>query len=86
MYDAGLVGFVVVVFVATAWTIERRTRDDDFSATVRSVETLLDQKIATATGLMRATLTALETSDEIAHAFLSKDRPGQTFVRPLRSA
>ena len=73
---AGLVGFVVVAFVATAWIIERRTRDDDFSATVRSVETLLDQKIATATGLMRATVAALGTSDEIAHAFLSKDRTG----------
>lgn len=73
---AGLVGFVVVAFVATAWIIERRTRDDDFSATVRSVETLLDQKIATATGLMRATVAALGTSDEIAHAFLSRDRSG----------
>jgi len=73
---AGLVGFVVVAFVATAWIIERRTRDDDFSATVRSVETLLDQKIATATGLMRATVAALGISDEIAHAFLSKDRTG----------
>ncbi len=71
---AGLVGFVVVAFVATSWVIERRTRDDDFSANVRSVETLLSQKIATATGLMRATVAALGSSDEIAHAFIERDR------------
>ena len=71
---AGLIAFVVVAFVLTVWVIERRTRDDDFSAAVRSVETLLAQKIATATGLMRATVSALGTSDEIAHAFQVTDR------------
>lgn len=71
---AGLIAFVVVAFVMTAWIIERRTRDDDFSASVRSAETLLAQKIDTATGLMRATVAALGTSDEITHAFLARDR------------
>jgi len=71
---AGLIAFVVVAFVMTVWIIERRTRDDDFSAAVRSVETLLAQKIDTATGLMRATVAALGTSDEIAHAFEGRDR------------
>lgn len=71
---AGLIAFVVVAFVMTVWIIERQTRDDDFTAAVHSVETLLAQKIATATGLMRATVAALGTSDEIAHAFQSGDR------------
>ena len=71
---AGLIAFVVVAFVMTVWIIERRTRDDEFSAAVRSVETLLAQKIDTATGLMRATVAALGTSDEIAHAFQMRDR------------
>ena len=71
---AGLIAFVVVAFVMTVWIIERRTRDDDFSAAVQSVETLLAQKIDTATGLMRATVAALGTSDEIARAFRARDR------------
>lgn len=71
---AGLIAFVVVAFVMTVWIIEQQTRDDDFTAAVHSVETLLAQKIATATGLMRATVAALGTSDEIAHAFQSGDR------------
>ena len=81
---AGLIAFVVVAFVMTVWVIERRTRDDDFSAAVRSVETLLAQKIDTATGLMRATVAALGTSDEIAHAFQAADRARlQTLAAPL---
>jgi hypothetical protein len=81
---AGLIAFVVVAFVMTAWIIERRTRDDDFSAAVRSVETLLAQKIDTATGLMRATVAALGTSDEIARAFRARDREAlRTLTAPL---
>lgn len=81
---AGLIAFVVVAFVMTVWIIERRTRDDDFSKAVRSVETLLAQKIATATGLMRATVAALGTSGEIAHAFQAADRARlRALVAPL---
>jgi len=81
---AGLIAFVVVAFVMTVWTIERRTRDDDFSAAVHSVETLLAQNIDTATGLMRATVAALGTSDEIAHAFQARRREElRTLASPL---
>ncbi|MBV5263882.1 ATP-binding protein [Pinisolibacter aquiterrae] len=81
---AGLIGFVVVAFVMTVWVIERRTRDDEFSAAVHSVETLLAQKIDTSIGLMRATVAGLGTSEEIARAFRARDRAKlRTLAAPL---
>ncbi len=81
---AGLVGFVVVAFVMAVYVIERQTREDEFSAVVKSVETLLAQKIAAASGLMHATVEALTTSEEVGAAFEAEDEAGlERAVRPL---
>lgn len=81
---AGLVGFVVAAFIMTVYGIERQTREDDFVAVATSVETLFAQKIATSSGLMQATATALKASDALARALASQNRDAlETLAAPL---
>lgn len=81
---SALVVGVVVAFVMAVYVIERQTREDDFVDVVKSVETLLRQKFATASGLMHATVEALTTSEEIGRAFDAKDVTAlERAIRPL---